>query len=930
MLKELMEGVRASLETEAPDGWFAADLLWFGGELHQGTVLSRGAELQLPDLKNADEGTCSEYYDAFGTFLCQLNQDEAVQFQWRVDSDYHAELEHYRACGEEAGAKGWCARTRQERYQRYGARKAAGKLRRERLDVYLSRRCSSVPRSGFKTAEQIDRYVEQGAKGMADRLRQLEGRLPGAQVRDMGDEEHFRAWKAFCQPAWRKGNGEPCREFDAQAGILDNCWPGGGITSRDTEGGVYFRMDGHYHSLLVLRKWPMETHFGIIWALTSALAGNYCITLNCRPLDSAKEVIKTEEEMRRIKGSRATEQKESLDDVLRRKKAKISALQGGFARPFAVLPVIRVWDATLTGLLAQLQGLKEAIGSMGGAQCFQVDDPVQAKCLFFESLPGWTGGSYRDWDLYALAGSDAQVCFLQDLLPLSSSYTGHLEAGEAIYDGEEGNLVGLRAFSGDTPQHAVMLGTTRVGKSSQTIDYLSQTDCFFAFRGIIEEGLSYGTLVQLLGGESLVLHPDGDLCLNYLDTQGLPLTRTQVAAAAGLLLVMSGRAGDQELNQQRKAMIAEYLEQLYTDTWNDHRSRFPGSELEAARRAIVLERMRKEGEGGYQVLSLVELQADLAEWERRNPEQQAEAYSHIGDAEAVAFARKPATAGLVRDMGLGMLTPGQFPTHTSLVETLKYNRFGHHTKEMVDRLASQLAPWQRQGPHGKLFDGTSNRRLEGRLIHFELGLLPSANLEMKEAAVFLLANQLRQRIVSLPRALKKQFIFEEPSRYLKVGGMEELLAEFYAQMGKFGCQIMPVTQQYGQLARSALRPVIFGNSKQYFLFRQNDRHDLDEIGDAVGLPSAARTAIRRFTAPEYQQGGEAYSQMAVFSVEGEGSACGVVRNKVSREMLYVSASSGACHDSRRKALAAYADPVKGVAAESLKLQGGMMSGGISV
>ncbi len=928
MMSELVEGLRASVETGAPDGWFASDLLWFGASLGQGTVLSRGARLELPDLKNADEATCGEYYGAFGSFLCQLNADEAVQFQWRVDSDYHAELEHYRSSGEEAGAQGWCARVRQERYQRYVARKRAGKLRRERLELYLTRRCSSVPKGGFRSAGQIDRYVEQSAKGTADRLRQLEGRLPGARVQVMGDEEHFRSWKAFCQPAWRQDGGQACLDFDPDAGLLDNCWPGGGITSRDAEGGVYFRMDGHYHSLLVLRKWPMETHFGIIWALTSALAGNYCITMNCRPLDSAREVLRTEEEMRRIKGSRNTEQKESLDDVLRRKKAKITALQGGFARPFAVLPVIRVWDSTLPGLLAQLQALKEAVSSMGGAQCHQVDDPVQAKCLFYETLPGWTGGNYRDWDMYALAGNDPQVCFLQDLLPLSSSHTGHLAEGEALYDGEEGNLVGLRSFAGGTPQHAVMVGTTRVGKSSQTIDYLSQTDCFFAFRGIIEEGLSYGTLVQLLGGDSLVLHPDGDLCLNYLDTQGQPLTRSQVAAAAGLLLVMAGRAPEQELNQQRKAILAEYLEQLYTDTWNDHRNLFPGSELGAARRAILLERMRKAAEGGYQVLSLLELQADLADWERRQPEERDEAYSRIGDAEAMAFARRPATAGLVRDMGLGMLAPGQFPTHTSLVETLKYNRLAHHSKDLVDRLASQLAPWQRQGPHGRLFDGCSNRRLEGRLVHFELGLLPSANAEMKEAAVFLLANQLRQRIISLPRAQRKQFIFEEPSRYLKVGGMEELLAEFYAQMGKFGCQIMPVTQQYGQLARSALRPVIFGNSKQYFLFKQNDRHDLDEIGDAIGLPLAARTAIRRFTAPEYQQGGDAYSQMAVFSVEGEGCSCGVVRNRVSREMLYVSASSGACHDARRKALAAYPDPVAGVAAESAR-QAGLPAGGSS-
>lgn len=916
MMGALMEAVRAPFETPAPDGWLDSGLLWFGDSLGQRTLLARGASLDLPDLSTAGPAACSDYYEALGTFLSQLSAEEAVQFQWRVDSDYHAELSNYRASGEVAGARGWCAHVRAERFRRYQARQAAGQLRRERLDVYLSRRSSGAPRRGFRHAGQVNAYMAQCAKSLGERLRQLEGRLPGGRVRVMDDAAHFRAWKAFCQPAWRRNSlaGDP--DFDPSLSLLDNCWPGGGVASSDGEGGVCFRMDGHYHSMLVLRRWPMETSFGIIRALTTALAGNYCITFSCRPLDSAREVVRTEEEMRRLRGSRANEQKDSLDEVLRRKKAKITALQGGFARPFAVLPVIRVWDATLPGLLAQLQAVKEAVGSMGGAQCYQVDNPVQAKCLFYETMPGWLGGRYREWDLYALAGSDSSVCFLQDMLPLSSSHTGHLGDGEAIYDGEAGNLVGVRSFANGTPQHAVMVGTTRVGKSSQMIDYLSQSDCFFAFRGIIEEGLSYGTLVRLLGGTSLILHPDGDLCLNYLDTQGQPLTRAHVAAGAGLLQVMAGAAGDAEAARQRKALLSEYLEQLYADTWADFRSRHPGRELEAARRAIVLERLRREVAGTSQALTLGELHAVLTERAKRDPGEWAEGLAAIPEGEAVAFARRPATEGLVRDMGLAMLTPEQFPTHTSLVELLKYNRMPHHTREAVDRLASQLAPWLREGPNGRLFDGTSNCRLEGRLVHFELGLLPSSNAEMKEAAVYLVANQLRQRIISLPRALRKQFIFEEPSRYLKVGGMEELFAEFYAQMGKFGCQVIPVTQQYGQLARSALRPVIFGNSKQYFLFRQNDRHDLDEIGETIGLPESARGAIRRFSAPEYQARGEQYSQMAVFSVEGEGTGCGIVRNIVSPEMLYVADSSGACHDARRSALAKYADPLQGVLAET--------------
>lgn len=913
-----IEKYLGSWNSPPPNGWFHRDLLWFGESLNPATLLARGARVHLPELKSADEGTREACAEALGTFFTQLGENEAVKFHWQVDADYAAELDAYARQSATSQARGWCAAVREERLRRYRERMARGGLRRERLDIYLAKRCNNVPSSGFRSEEQIERYLDQTAHGFAERLRQLEGRLPGARIEPWNDREHFAAWRSFCQPGTPRLGAHRYDGFDPAASMLDNCWPGGGVTTRDEEGHVFFRLDGQYHALLVIRRWPMETHAGILWPITGALAGNYCFTLSCLPLDTQREVARTEEEMRRLRGSRQREAKESLDDVLVRKKAKISALQTGFARPFAALAVLRAWHPTLEGLQARVQALREAVTAAGGATCHQVEHEVQAKRLFYETLPGWTGGLYRDWDLFALAGRDPSVCFLQDLVPLSSSYTGHLEAGETLYDGEEGNLVGVRTFAEGTPQHAVMIGTTRVGKSSQVIDYLSQTDCLFAFRGIIEEGLSYGTLVRLLGGDSIVLHPDGDVAINYFDTQGLPLTRSHVALAAGLLLVMGGRTADPEANTQRKAVLGEYVEQMLSDAWEDRRRRHPEAELEAARWALIIEEQRKDAAARHASLSRQELFTDMQTVAASEPARWEEALRRISDGRALSFAREPETALLVRDVGLAFLPPDAFPTHAGLVETLKYNRLPHHERGLTDRLAAALSPWLRHGPHGRLFDGATNCTLQGRLIHFELGLLPAANAEMKEAAVYLVANRLRQKIIALPRALRKQFVFEEPSRYLQVGGMEELFAEFYAQMGKFGCHILPVTQQYGQLARSALRPVIFGNSKQYFLFKQNDRHDLDDIGDAVGLPASARSAIRGFTAPEYQSGSEKFSQMAVFSVEGERSACGVVRNYATRELRYVADSSGATFDQRTKALAAYADPIEGVRIEAAR------------
>lgn len=904
---------------DAPNGWFTHNLVFFGESLSSATVLARGARLGIPDLKSADGGTREAYYAGMGSWLNTLGSDEAVQFQWRVDSDYEEELEVYRQQTIAQGARGWCRAVRQERFIRYQRAMDEGRLRRERLEVWVAKRASTLPRKGVRTPEQFDNYLDQVAKSLGDRLEGIGARLPESRVDIMGDRAHCQSWRAFLNPSLRLVGSDAEREPDLRLTLLENCCPSDGITTADGEGAIYFKLDGLYHALLTLRQWPLETHFGIIWALTSALSGNYCYTLNCLPLNVQAEVKKTEIELKRLRRNVAKDEKESADTIAQKKRAKIAALQNGYARPFSVLPVVRVWDTSLEVLQARVMVVKEAIVHMNGARYFHVEEPMAAKNLFFETLPGRLGSRYRDWDLFALGGADPTVCFLQDLVPLSASFTGHLQEGEAIYDGSDGNLVGLRAFANGTPQHGLVIGTTRVGKSSKVIDYLSQTDCFFPFRCIVEEGMSYGTVVRLLGGESIILNPDGGITLNYFDTQGAPLSQSQIALSAGLLGVMAGRALDPEVNTDRKAMYGEYVNRLYTQAWQDWCRLDPLRELEAARWALLVEQRRLQ-QGAASSLGTLELWADLRQLAREDPDAFEALKRALREEEVIAFLRRPESATLVRNVGISMFSPEDFPTHSALVESMQHTPMPHHDEREVMRLASRLRAWTRHGANGCLFDGVRNRSFSGRLLHFELGLLPDANRELKEAALYLLGNVIRQHVITLPRAWRKEGIYEEPSRYLGVGGAKELFSEMYAQMGKFGYRILPVTQQYSQLAQSELRPVIFGNSKQFWLFRQNDRADLDDLGEAVGLSSAVREMVRNYSAPEYQNTEPRFSEMAIWSQEGAGVSCGTARNFATREMLYVSESSGRLFDQRMKDLAEYEDPVEGVMLEAERIE----------
>ena len=80
--------------------------------------------------------------------------------------------------------------------------------------------------------------------------------------------------------------------------------------------------------------------------------------------------------------------------------------------------------------------------------------------------------------------------------------TGDLADAEAIYDGANGNLVGIKTFAGGAPQHGVMFGMSGAGKSVNMIDLLTQTDPYYDYTVIVEEGLSYGIYTQTVADEA--------------------------------------------------------------------------------------------------------------------------------------------------------------------------------------------------------------------------------------------------------------------------------------------------------------------------------------------------------------------------------------------------------------------------------------------
>lgn len=371
---------------------------------------------------------------------------------------------------------------------------------------------------------------------------------------------------------------------------------------------------------------------------------------------------------------------------------------------------------------------------------------------------------------------------------------------------------------------------------------------------------------------------------------GRPLGQLQLATAVALAARMIGEAPDVDTQQIRQALLAQYIHQTYEDTFEEwskrHRELLPQIERMAC--ATHRWRQQKMPPGATDL----EAFAELRDRTRAGQDEAHQFIADIGEEEITRFLKQPQTERAVIAMAHAHYTPQDYPVHASLVELMQFSRFPEHKKEEIDHLATLLSAWTAQGHHGRLFDGPTNISLTSNIAHFELGYIPEQSMELKTAAGLLITGFSRQHIISLPRAQWKRIIFEELARFLDVPGGEKIVAESYAQLRKFNCWTASIVQQYSKFKDTRIRPVVIGNSKQFFLMRQFDRSDLEDISRVVALPEAVCASIQNYPMPEQQPEGKKFSSLCFFSPVTDPPLCGTVRNvqiikEASREKLAV-------------------------------------------
>ncbi|MBK7999674.1 MAG: hypothetical protein IPK15_13395 [Verrucomicrobia bacterium] len=473
------------------------------------------------------------------------------------------------------------------------------------------------------------------------------------------------------------------------------------------------------------------------------------------------------------------------------------------------------------------------------------------------------------WAPARLYGEDS---FAADLLPLTGSFLGHLDAADAIYPGTHGNLVGLKSFAREgshaTGVNTILLGATGTGKSLLVQNLLQQSEPGVVCTVIIEEGLSHAEYTRSFGVEPITFRLDGDQTINLFDTRGGSMTSFKRASITAAVARMVGLPADEDKARQRQAVIAKHVARLC----HEHAEDWWQRATEDDRQSLIRETLAQQRWAEQNGLPPHDSGAEFRLWQREEPAAAARLLEQIAEEDVRAFADHPD----VRDAVFARLQPAEHLTLSSLREYLELNAEGAEGEE-CQWLATLLTPWCRGGNYGVLFDGASTVSLEGPVLHFELGSIPEAAKDVKTLVGFVIINDVRQLLQSLPRPQLKRFVVEEMSRFLDVPGGEAILRELFEQFRKFTVQVLVVVQQYARIADSPIRAALMGNARAFLIFNTGDRQDVERLGRDIGLSSVAQDAILRFPRPD-QQTGARFSEFYYYHTDPVHPICGTVRH----------------------------------------------------
>ena len=840
-----------------PNGHFVRGLLVWGTFRKRATV-AKGFVIRPPDLRGAGEGAAARTHEALVKYLQTIPLHVRLQWQWRCNNDYHKAVEAYEQATME------CRNPKEREVREATGRYFRGllkerKLRREHLVVFISQTMEAAPPL-LSSRDGIKAYYRSILSQFESNYEQLGNELAAVLGNDVVIEPMSRRDNQlytflFLNPTADEWHADLGGLFDERRSILGNC-----LTSdigTDRLGRMYF--DGHYHAVLILRQPGSHTFEGMIHNLTKTDFLNYQITVNLEPLDTYKIIQEEETEQQNLQKQAGVDTVVSQTrlDTIRRKQATITKLGEGQTRLFRTTFVVRAWNADETKLAADVSALKAGILSMRNARCYDAHLEATALEVFYSTLPG---NSFHPYTNRAFRLEDEHVA---NLIPFSASFTGDLEHAQALFLSSDRALAGFRFHVNGLVQHTGVAGGTRSGKSAKYNNLLYQTGPYFDFDVLVEEGGSHANYAEDHGCHPIVIQKSGNISINYLDTLGAPLDPDHLAYAISLTSHFAGKTEDERLNSRRRAYLSYYLGVLYHEAQEDWARRNSEKNRQARREACAVHKWH--GARMTADDTLFDAYTAVRDRVKANDGETLEFIAGVTEAEITHFQKSHETAHLAERHLFAYFKPEEYPRHSELAELLRLRPSQEHNREEVAELAALMDNWSAQGEYGPLFDGVTNRRFDTRVVHFELAKADNSDLALRGAIALNITGRIRQRIVTMPRDLRKRFTMEELARLIQMPGGAKLALELSAQLAKYNCVFAFILQDFAQIAHIEGISSLLNNTRQWLILRHDDMKELALFADRILLPESMRDAVGKYPIPLNLPEAGRYSASCYFS-----------------------------------------------------------------
>jgi hypothetical protein len=572
--------------------------------------------------------------------------------------------------------------------------------------------------------------------------------------------------------------------------------------------------------------------------------------------------------------------------------------------PYEAQFIVIIADPTKQGLSSKLTTVKGALGKMGGIRTFEPAFEISALNYYNAAIPGWSFDSYRDLT------HPVDHINLVNLLPVGATPKADLANAEMLWDGDSGNLVGMKTFSGskgsESPLLSIMTGSAGSGKSQAVNDILVQTEPYFDYTCIVDVGNSYGVYTKCVepGAEPYMIRSNGNWTFNPFDTRGLPLSNEIFANVVAILGLLAGKSSDEERRRYREGVMLDKIKAIYLDFYRRFAREHPAKISAIAREALVVERWETErnvaGEG------YIDAFVAWREFQKESEDEAADWLNAYSDAEIKSRVEDPFNEQKLLNLSFAWFSPEEFPQlHDVVDEFDAQSRTKKPTRETEElgTLAVLLRTWLADGQYGPIVDGVSNIKLDGKIVHFELGQIKESESDLLAVTGFLITNDVRNHMMSMPRGKRKRLILEELTAFLELENGPKIVADFYARMRKYNCWVLSILQQFASIKKknAAVLSVVVGNALQVFILKSNDKNDLDALGETYPVAEVTKRIVMQFPKPS-GDGPEVFSGMALLQLQDGRTKTTIVRNYAHDEMLYISSSTGSIFEQRAKEL----------------------------